>query len=77
MTSVDLFLSYSRSDRESVDKVRQILNALAVSTFVDYRDLVPGLPWPQALEQALRGVRCVPFASLLSVAPAPGSTSLA
>jgi len=54
--SSDLFLSYHRSDKESVEQVRQILNARGVSSFIDHQDLSPGLPWPQALEQALRNV---------------------
>jgi WD40 repeat protein len=59
MTSVDLFLSYQRSDGESVQNVRQILEARGVSTFFDRENLVAGLPWPQALEDALRSVRAV------------------
>ena len=59
MTSFDVFLSYHRSDRESVEKVWQILNARGVSAFVDYKNLIAGLPWPRALEQSLRAVRAV------------------
>ena len=59
MASIDVFLSYHRSDRESVDTVRQILNVRGVSTFLDHTNLTAGLPWPQALEQALRSVRAV------------------
>jgi len=57
--SFDLFLSYHHSDRESVEKVRQILNARGVSTFIDYKNLDLGLPWPQRLEQSLQSVRAV------------------
>src|SRR5438552_3903320 len=59
MASLDLFLSYNHSDRESVDKVRQVLTAQGLSTFIDHQGLSAGLSWPAALEQSLLSVRAV------------------
>jgi WD40 repeat protein/energy-coupling factor transporter ATP-binding protein EcfA2 len=59
MTSSDVFLSYHRSDRNAVEQVRQFLNARGLSTFIDYRNLAAGLPWPRALEDALRSAKAV------------------
>ena len=55
----DLFLSYHGDDREAVHSVQQLLEARGISTFLDRDNLVRGLPWPQALEQALRSCRAV------------------
>ena len=38
---------------------RRLLLARGITTFLDRDNLVTGLPWPQALEQALRGARAV------------------
>src|SRR5688572_33056489 len=54
-----LFLSYSREDADAVRDVRARLEARGVRTFVDWHDLTPGLPWPDALERALRDSRAV------------------
>ncbi len=48
----DLFLSYNRSDRDRVSELRRVIEARGISTFLD-EDLQAGLPWPQALENAL------------------------
>lgn len=59
MSTYQLFLSYHSPDREAVQTVRQLLEARGIATFLDREDLVPGLPWPQALEEALGSVRAV------------------
>ena len=59
MAVTQLFLSYNSVDRSSVVAVQRLLEARGVTTFLDRDQLVPGLPWPQALEEGLRGVRAV------------------
>jgi WD40 repeat protein len=59
MPPVQLFLSYNSADRTSVVAVQKLLEARGITTFLDRGKLVPGLAWPQALEEALRGVRGV------------------
>src|ERR1035441_4976959 len=54
-----LFLSYNSADRPSVVAVQKLLAARGITTFLDRDQLVPGMPWPQALEEGLRGVRAV------------------
>jgi formylglycine-generating enzyme required for sulfatase activity len=55
----DLFISYHTPDRDAVTSVRQVLKARGISSFIDREHLVAGLPWPQALEQSLKGVSAV------------------
>ncbi|HEY6347271.1 MAG TPA: toll/interleukin-1 receptor domain-containing protein [Bryobacteraceae bacterium] len=54
----DLFLSYNRQDQDAVLEVRRKLELRGIRTFLDRDNLVAGLPWPQALEQAqiVRGI---------------------
>ena len=54
-----LFLSYNSADRTSVIAVQKLLQARGITTFLDQDNLVSGLAWPQALEQALRAVDAV------------------
>ena len=39
--------------------VQKLLAAHGITTFLDKDQLVPGLPWPAALEQGLHGVCAV------------------
>ncbi len=55
----DLFISYHAPDREDVKSVRQLLKARGISSFIDREHLVAGLPWHQAIEQALKSVSVV------------------
>ena len=55
----DLFLSYNRQDQRAVLDVRRKLELRGIHTFLDRDKLVAGLPWPQALEQALLSSRAV------------------
>jgi WD40 repeat protein len=59
MDDIKLFLSYNSSDRPMVVAVKKLLVARGITTFLDRDQLVPGMPWPPALEEALRGVRAV------------------
>src|SRR5436309_752900 len=54
-----IFLSYHRSDEAVVRLVRTRLEELGFRTFLDQSDLLVGLPWPRALEQALAVSRSV------------------
>jgi hypothetical protein len=53
---MQLFLSYNSAVRTSVMAVQKLLKARGITTFLDRDNLVSGLAWPQALEQALRAV---------------------
>ena len=53
---MQLFLSFNSADRTSVIAVQKLLQARGITTFLDRDNLVSGLAWPQALEQALRAV---------------------
>ena len=55
--NIDLFLSYNRQDQDAVLQVRRKLELRGISHFFDRDDLLAGLPWPQALEQALLSSR--------------------
>ena len=55
----DVFLSYQSGDRKSVMVVQRLLEARGLSAFIDREHLLAGLPWPQALEEALGSVRGV------------------
>ena len=59
MNGPRLFLSYNSADRPSVVAVQKLLESRGITTFLDRDQLVPGLPWPQALEEGLRDVRAV------------------
>ena len=54
-----LFLSYNRQDQEAVQSICQRLKLRGIPTFLDRDRLGAGLPWPQALEQALTSSRAV------------------
>jgi tetratricopeptide (TPR) repeat protein len=55
----DCFLSYHSADREAVSLVRERLGDDGIRAFLDREHLGPGMPWPAALEQALRDVNAV------------------
>jgi energy-coupling factor transporter ATP-binding protein EcfA2 len=55
----DLFLSYNRKDQKAVQAICNLLKLRGISTFRDGDQLTAGLPWPQALEQALMSTRAV------------------
>ena len=57
--SYDLFLSYHRGDHQQVEPIARALRERGLGVFLDRWYLVPGKPWPQALEQALGRCRAV------------------
>ncbi len=59
MSVPGIFLSYNRTDGQAVVDVQKLLEARSITTFLDRNKLVPGLSWPQALEEGLRRVRGV------------------
>jgi len=59
IANTDLFLSYNRQDQQSVLRICQLLELRGIRTYLDRDHLVAGLPWPQALEQALTSARAV------------------
>ncbi len=59
MDPIDLFLSYHRPDTQAVSEIRRYLQQRGLSTFFDSQDIGVGIPWPQALEQALTRARAV------------------
>ncbi len=59
MGRFDLFISYHSTDRDAVSTVRELLKARGISSFLDRERLIAGLPWPQALEEALKDVQAV------------------
>jgi formylglycine-generating enzyme required for sulfatase activity len=53
----DLFLSYHWRDRAAVEAIAKALRDQDLTVFLDRWYLVPGQPWPRALEQALLSCR--------------------
>jgi TIR domain len=49
----DVFVSYSRTDGRHAAEIDSILRDKGLKTFLDRRNLAPGLPWIRALEQAI------------------------
>lgn len=55
----DVFLSYHWRDREPVERIARSLRDQGLKPFLDRWYLVPGRPWPQALEQTLASCQAV------------------
>jgi hypothetical protein len=55
----DVFLSYNTRDHLAVERVGRWLKESGLTCFMDRWHLVPGQPWPSALEQALAGCHAV------------------
>jgi hypothetical protein len=55
----DVFFSYHWCDQKAVEAVARILRDQGLKIFLDRWYLVPGQPWPQALEEALGSCRAV------------------
>lgn len=53
----DVFLSYHWRDREPVERIARSLRDQGLKPFLDRWYLVPGRPWPQALEPTLVSCR--------------------
>jgi len=54
-----LFLSYNGADRAIVQSIQTRLEQMNVSTFFDRDRLQPGLPWFDALQDAIGKARAV------------------
>jgi serine phosphatase RsbU (regulator of sigma subunit) len=59
MNKPTVFLSYNIIDQPLVVAIQKLLEARGIATFIDRGRTAPGLPWPIALEEGLRGVRAV------------------
>jgi WD40 repeat protein len=59
LTKFELFISYNSSDRPAVLEIRKQLLQDGISSFLDRDHILPGLPWPQALENALKDASAV------------------
>jgi hypothetical protein len=57
--SLDLFVSYSRSDTPFVDNLEHNLNTSGYTTWVDRRKLEGGQHFPQEIEAAIERCRAV------------------
>ena len=55
----DVFVSYSRLDWRHAAEIDSVLSAKGLKPFFDRRNLVPGLPWVRALEQAIGAAKAV------------------
>jgi formylglycine-generating enzyme required for sulfatase activity len=55
----DVFLSYHWRDRETVERIARSLRDQGLTPFLDRWYLIPGRPWPQALEEVLASCRAV------------------
>src|SRR5215471_11991205 len=57
--SYDVFVSYSRADARHAAEIDSILRIKGLRSFFDHRNLLPGLPWVRALEQAIGAAKAV------------------
>src|SRR3954452_12612393 len=55
----DVFLSYNTRDHHAVERIGRWLTDHGLTCFMDRWYLVPGTPWPVALEQALERSQAV------------------
>lgn len=58
-TTYDVFLSYNNRDHAAVEVIARQLEQRGLTVFLDRWFLVPGKPWPQALEEILNSCRAV------------------
>jgi hypothetical protein len=47
----DVFCSYNSFDHAAVERIAQALRERCLTVFLDRWELVPGRPWPDALEE--------------------------
>ena len=50
----DIFISYSRHDKESVEPVAKSLSNSGIKVWLDSWDLIPGQAWKESLEKAIQ-----------------------
>jgi TIR domain len=70
MTNPYVFISYSRQDRQFVDRLSEELNRAGVETWTDTQNIGAGENWQAKIESGLLGA-----AVLIYVASAQASTS--
>lgn len=58
-TPYDVFFSYNSQDQDAVTRVAEALKETGLRVFMDRWYLVPGQPWPQALERELGKCKAV------------------
>jgi len=59
---MDAFLSHNSQDKPAVEALAQRLQAEGISCWLDKWNLIPGEPWQEAIEEALRTCKsCVVF----------------
>ena len=58
-----VFISYSRQDREFVEKLTDALSAAGVETWTDVSNIAPGQNWQAEIEQGLLGAEVLLFVS--------------
>ena len=49
----DVFLSHSSADKPAVEELARRLKQAGIEPFLDKWNLIPGLPWQEAIEEAL------------------------
>jgi len=54
LAAMRAFISYAREDRSWAERIARDLEANGVSTWIDTRDLLPGLRWRPAISKAIR-----------------------
>ena len=64
----DVFLSCNTLDHGPVERIARALESRSLSAFLDRWELVPGRPWPDALECNLGSCRCA------AIIPAPSAS---
>jgi hypothetical protein len=53
----DVFLSYSRKDTEAVERIASLLRERQLRVWLDTWELIPGRPWRDLVQKALKRVR--------------------
>lgn len=63
MSKPYVFISYSRQDREFVEKLTDSLSAAGVETWTDLSNIAPGQNWQEQIEQGLFGAEVLLYVS--------------
>ncbi len=53
------FISYSRQEVTFVDSFARELETRGISTWVDFRNLVPGRPWQNQLDDGVNNAKTI------------------
>jgi hypothetical protein len=63
MSKLYVFISYSRQDREFVERLTDELSAAGVETWTDVSNIAPGQNWQHQIEQGLLGAEVLLYVS--------------